>query len=356
LSQRRKAQRQQQSAQAAIQKAAAARDDQLAQLAQRVARLEQQVGVGQLKAEFADAQRRWHEERQRLLDQLEKTGELLRQAQTDLESDRSVSAQQLDQLRARPDPISSDEEEVFARLRAMSLLKESSEMPEENRRIVQSPDDSASPIGQLSRRKADRTVQSSEPHEQEISIEDYMARLLNRARGATPDAYRPVDTALHSSRDRPALRTEPVKMEPRAKAPEASIGLAVMREIANQTARAAITTHHVRHRESRARRMRDFAMVAAAVAAVLLCLADARGLPLFIGGLVAALISVCSFVRAVIRERRSGPLRTEDQEQPDEPKEEASHGPTIQGEASGVAFQACQQLEGCSPIAVAAPL
>jgi hypothetical protein len=354
LSQRRKAQRQQQSAQAAIQKAAAARDGQLAQLAQRVAQLEQQVGVGQLKAEFADAQRCWQEERQRLLDQLEKTGELLRQAQTELESDRSVSAQQLDQLRARPDPISSDEEEVFARLRAMSLLKESSEMPAENRRIVQSPDDSASPIGQLSRRKTDCTVESSEPHEQEISIDDYMARLLNRARGATPDVYRPADTALHSSRDRPALRTEPVKMEPRAKAPEASIGLAVMREIANQTARAAITTHH-RHRESRARRMKDFAMVAAAVAAVLLCLADARGLPLFIGGLVAALISVCSFVRAVIRERRSGPLRTEDQEQPDEPKEEASHGSAIQGEASGVAFQACQQLEGCSPIAVAAP-
>ena len=120
-------------------------------------------------------------------------------------------------------------------------------MPEENRRIVQSPDDSASPIGQLSRRKTDCTVESSEPHEQEISIDDYMARLLNRARGATPDVYRPADTALHSSRDRPALRTEPVKMEPRAKAPEASIGLAVMREIANQTARAAITTHH-RHR------------------------------------------------------------------------------------------------------------
>jgi len=329
--------------QAAIQKAAAARDDQFAQLAQRVAQLEQQVGVGQLQQEFADAQRRWQEERQRLLDQLEKTGELLRQAQAELESDRGLSAQQLNQLQEGSDPISSDEEEVFARLRAMSLLKESSEIPQEDRRVAQSPDDSA---GQRSRRKADRSVQSSEPHEQEISIDDYMARLLNRARGATPDVYRPVDTALHSSGEQPALRTEPVKMEPRAKAPEASIGLAVMREIANQSARAAITTHHVRHRESRDRRMKDFAMVAAAVAAVLLCLADALGLPLFIGGLVAALVSVCSFVRAVIRDRRSGLLRTEDQEPPDEPEEEASRGPTVQGEASGADFQACPQLEG----------
>src|SRR5262249_39602342 len=162
----------------------------------RVAQLEQQVGVGQLQQEFADAQRRWQEERQRLLDQLEKTGELLRQAQAELESDRGLSAQQLNQLQEGSDPISSDEEEVFARLRAMSLLKESSEIPQEDRRVAQSPDDSA---GQRSRRKADRSVQSSEPHEQEISIDDYMARLLNRARGATPDVYRPVDTALHSS-------------------------------------------------------------------------------------------------------------------------------------------------------------
>lgn len=70
--------------------------------------------------------------------------------------------------------------------------------------------------------------------------------------------------------DRPPVRSASVKMEPRAKAPEASTGLAVMREIANQSARAAISRHHVRHRESRARRMKDFSMVAAAVAAVLL--------------------------------------------------------------------------------------
>lgn len=345
LSQRRKSLRQQQSVQAAIQQAAASRDDQLSQLAQRVAQLERQVGVSQLQQEFADAERRWQQERRRLLDELERTGELLKLAQAELEGDRQEPAQPLDQLQEQPDPLSADEEQVFARLRAMSLLKESSDAPKKDP-IVPSQYDLAGSVGQPSRRKTDLAADSDEPHEQEISIDDYMVRLLDRARGAQAE----VRQATERLSERPPVRHAPVKMEPRAKAPEASIGLAVMREIANQSARAAISTHHVRHHESRARRMKDFSMVAAALAAVLLSFADAFGSPLFIGGLVAALLSVGSFVRTVIRNRRSRRLSTQQPEPLDE-LDEAALGPLVGDQDSEADMQAIEQPEACLSVA-----
>jgi len=349
LSQRRRSLRQQQSLQAAIQQAATARDDQLAQLEQRVVRLEQKVGLEQqnvgleqLEREFAEAERDWQKERRRLLDELARTGELLKQARAELEGDRY---EPLDRLSAQSDPLSADEEQVFARLRAMSLLKEASEGAQEDGGNESSLYESADSIGQPARRKTDV---SDEPHE-EISIDDYMARLLNRSRGAgAAEAHQTRDRVSDPVGERSFVRTEPVRMEPRAKAPEASIGLAVMREIANQSARAAISTHHVRHHESRAKRMKDFSMAAAAVAALLMCLGEALGRPLFIAGLIAALVAVCLFVRTTIRERRSRLLGTEFEESIDEPEEqETAHGETVRDEASEADLQATEAAEAC---------
>jgi len=350
LSQRRKSLRQQQSLQAAVQKAVAERDDQLAQLAQRVAQLEQQVGVSQLNQELAEAERDWQEERQRLLDELERTSELLKQAQAELEADPYEAPQPLERLEEQSDPLSSDEEEVFARLRAMSLLKQSPDAPEEDRRFEPSTYELADSVGEPSRRKTDVTIDSDEPHEEEISIDDYMARLLNRSRGVAATEVCQV-AEVKPIGERPFTSAEPVRMEPRAKAPEASIGLAVMREIANQSARAAISTHRVRHRETHARRMKDFSMVAAAVAALLLCLADALGRPLFIGGLIAAIVSVWSFARTTIRQRRSRLLGTDLQDSPDEPQEEAAEGETACDQSS----EADSQTIGSPVIKTAIP-
>lgn len=351
LSQRRKSMRQQQSLQAANQKAATARDDQLAQLEQRVARLEQKVGLEQLEREFAEAERDWQKERRRLLDELSRTGELLKQARAELEMDRR---EPLDRLGEQSDPISTDEEQVFARLRAMSLLKESSEAPQEDGGMESSPYESADSFGQPARRKTDIADGSDEPHEHEMSINDYMARLLNRTRGVSAAD---LPTAEANAIGEPSLvRAERVKMEPRAKAPEASIGLAVMREIANQSARAAISTHHVRHRETRTRRMKDFSMVAAAVAALLVCLGEVLGRPLFIGGLIAAIVSVWSFARTAIRERRSRLSGTEPEESFDEAEEEAG-AELAHGEAGETDFQAfdsdsetIEPSEACSAV------
>jgi hypothetical protein len=349
--------RQQQSLQVAIQKAATARDDQLAQLEQRVVRLEKQVGPNQLEQEFAEAEREWQKERRRLLDELERTGELLKQAQAELEADRRDAPQPLEPLREQPDPISSEEEEVFARLRAMSLLKEESEAPQDSG-IERSGYEPADFSGRPARRKTDNAVDSDEPpHEQEISIDDYMARLLDRARGARATNIRQAGE-VDPIGERSFIRAEPVKMEPRAKAPEASIGLAVMREIANQSARAAISTHHVRHHETRARRMKDFSMVAAAVAALLLCLTDALGRPLFIGGLIAALVAVCSFVRTAIRQRQSRLSGTQLEESLDEPEEEAARVEAARDPASeadsqtieAAESQAIESSEACSSV------
>ena len=323
-----------------------ARDDQLAELEQRVVRLEQKVGLEQLEREFAEAERDWQKERRRLLDQLERTGELLKQARAELEADRRDAPQALEELSEQSDPMSSDEEEVFARLRAMSLLKESSEAAQGDGHIESSAYESANTTGQPARRKNDVDASSDEPHEHEISIDDYMARLLKRSGGASATTGRQA-AKVDAVSERSSVRGEPVKMEPRAKAPEARIGLAVMREIANESARAAISTHHVRHHETRARRMKDFSMVAAAVAALLLFLSDALGRPLFVGGLIAALVAVCLFVRTTVRERRSRLSGTELDESLDEPEEEAA----ARDQVSEADFQVIERSDACSPFA-----
>jgi hypothetical protein len=229
-------------------------------------------------------------------------------------------------------------------------LKQSPDALQEECLIDPSTYESFDSIGQQSRRKTDVTVDSEEPHEEEISIDDYMARLLNRSQGVAATEVRQV-AEVKPIGERPFTSAEPVRMEPRAKAPEASIGLAVMREIANQSARAAISTHRVRHRETHARRMKDFSMVAAAVAALLLCLADALGRPLFIGGLIAAIVSVWSFARTTIRQRRSRPLGTDLQDSPDEPQEEAAEGETACDQSS----EADSQTIGSPVIKTAIP-
>jgi hypothetical protein len=347
LSQRRKSQRQQQSLQVAVQRAVAGRDDKLAQLAERVAQLEQRVGVSQLNTELAEAERRWQAERQRLVDELERTSELLRQAQEELGADRREVSEPRERLEEQFDPISSDEEEVFARLRAMSLLKESADAPQEDR-FEAGTYESDDLTGQQLRRKTDIGGDRDEPPEDDTSIDDYMARLLDRARGAVVSEVRQGAEAAPAG-ERSFVRAEPVKMEPRAKAPEASIGLAVMREIANQSARAAISTHHVRHRETHARRMKDFSMVAAAIAALLLCLAEALGRPLLIAGLIAAMVSVWSFVRTAIRQRRSRLSGTDREEPFDEAEEEAAGAEAAGDQASQVDSHGIDQPDACSP-------
>jgi hypothetical protein len=101
----------------------------------------------------------------------------------------------------------------------------------------------------------------------EESIDDYMARLLQRVRGAAdegegaaessrrsaraakpvppPRETIPIESDTEASGPRPTLakRREPVEMSPRAVAPEKHVDLTAMREVANFSAQNAIDWH-----------------------------------------------------------------------------------------------------------------
>lgn len=100
----------------------------------------------------------------------------------------------------------------------------------------------------------------------EESIESYMERLMMRVRGdgskpgatssapASHFAPEPSGAAPTTQTEAPAPKTDvkPEEFLPRAQAPEASVNMAAMRELANSAARSAIATHQQKHTSKRA--------------------------------------------------------------------------------------------------------
>ncbi len=109
---------------------------------------------------------------------------------------------------------------------------------------------------------------------EEESVEDYMARLLNRMRSDKPTASS-VSKSEAPSKPAPVAKPiepvvaepqlEPLKSLPRSQAPEFGADLSAMRELANQSARAAIHTHQ---RKSIVLRVAEQSAVGAGVAAL----------------------------------------------------------------------------------------
>jgi hypothetical protein len=187
---------------------------------------------------------------------------------------------------------SSPKDDIFARLRAMSLLRD------DDSPAVDTTNLEAKAVGALPEKasgseayeKADRGGGLDAPEnsdsvaaesasvgrsgaeppkkqvEEEESIDDYMARLLNRVRGNSEDEPAktvksesqpavPAPSTRHVEQDQPVSDEadevvemptgpkEPVQLVARSVARESSLSLAAMRELANDTARGAIDKH-----------------------------------------------------------------------------------------------------------------
>ncbi len=148
------------------------------------------------------------------------------------------------------------------------------------------------------------TTQAGQPSEEDDSIEDYMAKLLQRVRGDdTTSSYRPAPAAPTLSATRPGPSPKPATTKtsvpapnlasilggptdagegeapkissdeylPRSHAPEGASRLAAMRDLANTSARSAID-RHTKTQWLGLTLTKFFLALAAAVAAVLLCL------------------------------------------------------------------------------------
>ncbi len=185
-----------------------------------------------------------------------------------------------------PEQSSTDEDALFARLRALSVLKQdSAETAEEELAKTAEPQDTdeVSTAAEQETLEADQSTEATdqppqeeveqsvaEPpavaalavtpeqhHPEDNSIDDYMAKLLQRMRGISatepPPARQPTATARTkepmpvavestgenteaSSPDDVENPLKPAKFEPRSPAPEKTHNLAAMREIANLSA------------------------------------------------------------------------------------------------------------------------
>ncbi len=159
----------------------------------------------------------------------------------------------------------TDEEDVFARLRNLTLLKESTAEAEPPR--PQEPPPREEPAVEPPRRTS-RAEPAQAPADEEESIEAYMARLLNRMRGgvdepAAPVASRPAPapTAEVAALQPPATEEEPANVptsddaapeEPLTMVPRGAAApacdMAAMRALANLSVHSALTTHRKSHR------------------------------------------------------------------------------------------------------------
>ncbi len=264
-------------------------------------------------------------------------------------------------------------DDVFARLRAMSLLKsDAEESAEKNDResvdigippapwrvaaVAEeaTPGASPNPEPQAAEEPA-ASVQASEPaaepqaHHEEQSIDDYMARLLDRVRGVEPggspvpsakpiarqqadvkepQSSSPAPTRILPARERETPAPTPTRLEPRTTAPEKSANLAAMRALANFSTRAAIAAHHTRHGLNRIWRTVGIGAATLVVGLVLLCLTSDLRSWYVLGAAIAIAASGIWFFRAFhltrkLRLRR----RKAERDALDEPADQAAAPP-----------------------------
>ncbi len=239
----------------------------------------------------------------------------------------------------------SSEEDIFARLRAMSILKddpegrstddadaaadesasqadESGADYEQSAGAAEECDAGQGQSGEEEPTGESRNEASTEPARQraddEQSINDYMSRLLakygNKAEDGTTVAASqapPVqirqsatsqaatsEAALEQAKSETAARPAMTKLEPpRTAAPEKSGSLAAMREIANFSTREAIATHH-RHRSIIILSSKVAVGVFGLICGALLLHWDDGQSWIYFGGLAGLIVAGYWFVRA----------------------------------------------------------
>jgi hypothetical protein len=217
---------------------------------------------------------------------------------------------------ANPAATASDEDEVFARLRALSLLKKDDGAAAKSDSAERSV---SAPLKTPESVTSNRATPLDEPAEPaaEESVDDYMARLLQRMRGIADEGAAPAKGTTKGDRQPPARPQPPpetptqkavgdssvvakklLKLEPRKVAPEKSGGLAAMREIANLSARSAIATHHHRRGASRAWSNMIVGLVGLGCGVWLLMQSPETDSPYFYGGLMGLVVSLYWFAKA----------------------------------------------------------
>jgi len=227
-------------------------------------------------------------------------------------------------------------EDILRRMGMMPAFSEQDDEPKEPQRPPQPP----------------RAVPSSQHHPQsdgdsdDESIEDYMSRLLNRVRSVAGDAPASSGTRRRepsrssapassesSTRGKATDTPEPqaahpkgqesVEMSPRTVAPEKSVDLSAMRELANLSAQTAIDRHRQRAQRGATLSKLVVALVGLAAGAVLLHfwrhhaptrLTFGAAMTSFV---VAACWGVQYLILAVRRIGRSSPLAKAPCEKPD---------------------------------------
>jgi len=160
---------------------------------------------------------------------------------------------------------------------------------------------------QLSKGQADAAGSHDESHEHDKSVEEYIARLLGRD-GGTAEQHPPAPKASTAALETLAEETTtPASIRPRSAAPETTIGLAAMREIANANTRIAIAMHKVRGHTYSAWCMLAVALIAAIGGATMMSLAVSGKLiwPLFYGGVVEVAVSLLYLGRAAVSAKRA---------------------------------------------------
>lgn len=204
----------------------------------------------------------------------------------------------------------ADENDVFARLRGLSILKSDAPVPaavledtgDEAKAIESKPE----PIAATpSPRAAVKGLGDEE--EAEESIDAYMARLLNRMRGGEPEPapirnrpkretpvepVKPVAIVKEPVVEAPAVKHEPLVMIPRKLPPELSSNLQAMRELANFQARGAIETNA--HRRWLRAAIGKFSVAACGLIAsiILVTCAEDWHSTIFLAGMAGMLVAV----------------------------------------------------------------
>ena len=148
-------------------------------------------------------------------------------------------------------------------------------------------------------------INDSGEEDHEGSIENYMAQLMQRMQGGPPGVAKvqtPVSTSAKpaSKPQQPAVKKEPKVEEPvdvldpseykpRSCAPEQTSNLAAMRDLANQSARSAISTSTQRMRWTYAGARFGMALFFFGIGAVMLFMTQSIFSPLLLGSLVTVI-------------------------------------------------------------------
>jgi len=228
-----------------------------------------------LEEQRTQQEAQWEEREQELLDRRES----LEAREADLEAARNAFEEERHRWEAerakaarcepgdrRDEPSQGRPSSSQSPLSSLEVLRRMGNLPEYEEEDEEFPD-----TGQVAAKSPGGHGRETSPgsahgdHEEE-SIDDYMARLLERVRGVTGEAagavgaspkrrdedappretipFRPADET--AAQRFAGKRREPVEMSPRAVAPEKFVNLTAMREVANLSAQTAIDRHSQR--------------------------------------------------------------------------------------------------------------